>query len=82
MENLDTLMGKYGDEGDKLIFKILNNGLDNPAKQDQARKDFETILSGKNNKGITQFKKVRRNRQYVPKSRNPTIPTSYAATET
>ena len=24
MENLDTLMGKYGDEGDKLIFKILN----------------------------------------------------------
>ena len=27
MENLDTLMGKYGDEGDKLIFKILNNGL-------------------------------------------------------
>jgi hypothetical protein len=32
MENLDTLMGKYGEEGDKLIFKILNNGLDNPAK--------------------------------------------------
>ena len=54
MENLDTLMGKYGDEGDKLIFKILNNGLDNPAKQDQARKDFETILSGKNNKSITE----------------------------
>ena len=27
MENLDTLMGKYGEEGDKLIFKILNNGL-------------------------------------------------------
>jgi histidyl-tRNA synthetase len=26
MENLQTLMGKYGDEGDKLIFKILNNG--------------------------------------------------------
>ena len=24
MENLETLMGKYGDEGDKLIFKILN----------------------------------------------------------
>ena len=23
MENLETLMGKYGDEGDKLIFKIL-----------------------------------------------------------
>lgn len=26
MEYLDTLMGKYGDEGDKLIFKILNSG--------------------------------------------------------
>lgn len=26
MENLDTLMGKYGDEGDRLIFKILNSG--------------------------------------------------------
>ena len=25
MENLETLMGKYGEEGDKLIFKILNN---------------------------------------------------------
>lgn len=26
MENLDTLTGKYGDEGDRLIFKILNSG--------------------------------------------------------
>lgn len=26
METLDTLLGKYGDEGDKLIFKILNSG--------------------------------------------------------
>jgi len=26
MENLNTLTGKYGDEGDKLIFKILNSG--------------------------------------------------------
>ena len=25
-ENIETLMGKYGEEGDKLIFKILNNG--------------------------------------------------------
>ena len=30
MENLETLMGKYGEEGDKLIFKILNNGLNDP----------------------------------------------------
>jgi histidyl-tRNA synthetase len=54
MENLDTLMGKYGEEGDKLIFKILNNGLDNPAKQEQIVADFNKILKGKNNKGITE----------------------------
>jgi histidyl-tRNA synthetase len=32
MENLETLMGKYGDEGDKLIFRILDSG--NPLTKD------------------------------------------------
>jgi len=54
MENLDTLMGKYGEEGDKLIFKILNNGLDNASKEQQAREEFEKILQGKNSKAITE----------------------------
>ena len=54
MENLETLMGKYGDEGDKLIFKILNNGLDNPAKQQQTSEAFQKILIGKNTKDITE----------------------------
>src|SRR6476660_7765305 len=54
MENLETLMGKYGEEGDKLIFKILNNGLDNPAKKEVTQKSFENILSGKNEKNITE----------------------------
>lgn len=54
MENLDTLMGKYGEEGDKLIFKILNNGLERPEKHNKARTDFETVLNGKNNTGITE----------------------------
>jgi histidyl-tRNA synthetase len=54
MENLDTLMGKYGEEGDKLIFKILNNGLDNPGKEKQVREDFEKVLLGKTIKGITE----------------------------
>ena len=54
MENLETLMGKYGDEGDKLIFKILNNGLDNPAKRDNIIKSFEKILDGKNEPAITE----------------------------
>ena len=26
MENLSTLTGKYGDEGDQLLFKVLNSG--------------------------------------------------------
>lgn len=54
MENLDTLMGKYGEEGDKLIFKILNNGLDNPAKETSAREAFDKVLAGKNTKDITE----------------------------
>ncbi len=54
MENLDTLMGKYGEEGDKLIFKVLNNGLENPAKHDQTREGFDKILEGKSVKAITE----------------------------
>lgn len=54
MENLETLMGKYGDEGDKLIFKILNNGLERAEKHDRARADFESVLQGKNIAGITE----------------------------
>jgi len=54
MENLETLMGKYGEEGDRLIFKILNNGLDNPAKHEKLKEDFEKVLEGKNIPGITE----------------------------
>jgi len=54
IENLETLMGKYGDEGDKLIFKILNNGLDNPSKREKVTQDFQNILLGKNDKNITE----------------------------
>jgi histidyl-tRNA synthetase len=54
MENLETLMGKYGEEGDKLIFKILNNGLNDPAKHQKAKEDFEKVLAGKNTDGITE----------------------------
>src|ERR687889_965368 len=54
MENLETLMGKYGEEGDKLIFKILNNGLDNPAKQATAKEEFEKVLGGRSTKAITE----------------------------
>jgi len=54
MENLDTLMGKYGEEGDKLIFKILNNGLENPTKLASATAGFEKVLAGKSSSDITE----------------------------
>ncbi len=38
MENLDTLTGKYGDEGDQLIFKVLNSG-DYLSKANQLKAD-------------------------------------------
>src|SRR4249919_11795 len=54
MENLETLMGKYGDEGDKLMFKILNNGLNDPKNIDKAKIAFENVLQGKSDKNITE----------------------------
>lgn len=54
MENLETLMGKYGEEGDKLIFKILNNGLDNETKAEKTKAGFEKILAGKSSSDITE----------------------------
>jgi len=54
MENLDTLMGKYGEEGDKLIFKILNNGLNDPKNIDKAKEGFEKLMQGKNTAALTE----------------------------
>src|SRR5450432_3156825 len=54
MENLDTLLGKYGEEGDKLIFKILNNGISDPKNIDKAKTAFENVLAGKNDKELTE----------------------------
>src|SRR6056297_1155230 len=45
-ENSDTLMGKYGDEGDRLIFKILNSG-------DFLRKVDDTLYNSKDSNKIT-----------------------------
>ncbi len=54
MENLDTLMGKYGEEGDRLIFKILNNGLNDPKNIDKAKLGFEKLLEGKTTSDLTE----------------------------
>jgi len=48
MENLSTLLGKYGEEGDKLLFKILNSGdFLSEVQPDELRKDNAPALSGK-----------------------------------
>ena len=52
-ENLDTLLGKYGEEGDRLIFKILNNGINNPKNIDKAKAGFEKVLEGINSSDLT-----------------------------
>ncbi len=54
MENLETLMGKYGEEGDRLIFKILNNGLNDPKNETKAKEGFEKLLNGKNSSALTE----------------------------
>jgi len=41
MENLVTLTGKYGEEGDRLIFKILNNGLHEKKETDKEKLSLE-----------------------------------------
>lgn len=46
MENLSTLMGKYGEEGDKLLFKILNSG-------DYLKNISEEELNDKNSVKLT-----------------------------
>jgi len=54
MENLETLMGKYGEEGDKLIFKILNNGISNPKNVEKAKAGFEKAIAGKSSSDLTE----------------------------
>ena len=54
MENLETLTGKYGDEGDQLLFKILNNG-DFLAKADEQaleNRDSKGVLSSISKRGL------------------------------
>ncbi len=54
MENLTTLMGKYGEEGDRLLFKILNSGdfLKNLNKVDFDEKNLTKITLAIAEKGL------------------------------
>lgn len=48
MENLSTLLGKYGEEGDKLLFKVLNSGdFLSSVNQSELTKDNAASLSSK-----------------------------------
>ncbi|TVR86233.1 MAG: histidine--tRNA ligase [Saprospirales bacterium] len=54
MEKLETLMGKYGDEGDQLLFKVLNNG-DFLSKADQdalSAQDSNKLLPSISKRGL------------------------------
>lgn len=44
IENLSTLTGKYGEEGDQLLFKILNSRLNESKEKDKLRAEFEKML--------------------------------------
>lgn len=54
MENLSTLMGKYGEEGDKLLFKILNSGdfLKSVQQSDIDEKKFGKLTTALSEKGL------------------------------
>lgn len=54
MENLSTLLGKYGDEGDKLLFKILNSGnySQNVVPDDLNEENFNILNSKITDKGL------------------------------
>ncbi|MEM6769680.1 MAG: ATP phosphoribosyltransferase regulatory subunit, partial [Bacteroidota bacterium] len=54
MENLATLTGKYGEEGDKLLFKVLNNGdfLKKANEADLTAKNSDAVLSSISKRGL------------------------------
>jgi histidyl-tRNA synthetase len=54
MENLSTLLGKYGDEGDKLLFRILNSGdyLAGVSDEDLTKGDLSKLSSKICEKGL------------------------------
>ena len=54
MENLSTLMGKYGEEGDKLLFKILNSGdfLSGMTDEDWMQRNSTKAVSHLSEKGL------------------------------
>ncbi|NBB88994.1 MAG: histidine--tRNA ligase [Bacteroidetes bacterium] len=54
LERLSTLMGKYGDEGDQLLFKIINNGdfLSKVSDEDLQNRDLDEIIYKISKRGL------------------------------
>jgi histidyl-tRNA synthetase len=55
MENIGTLTGKYGEEGDQLIFKILNSRLHENKNKELLKKEFDLSLeTARNSEELTE----------------------------
>lgn len=55
MENITTLTGKYGDEGDQLIFKVLNSRIHESKDKEKLLKEFQLSLeSSRNSEDLTE----------------------------
>ncbi|MCX7696533.1 MAG: histidine--tRNA ligase [Bacteroidales bacterium] len=52
MENLSVLLGKYGEEGDKLLFRILNSGDFLTDVPEEAKNDYQSLLPYIAEKGL------------------------------
>ena len=57
METLQTLMGKYGEEGDKLLFKVLNSGdfLSGVTDEELSARNTNKLASMLCEKGLRSF---------------------------
>lgn len=61
MENIESLTGKYGEEGDQLLFKIMNSRPNNAkeSKKQAMREEFEKTLTQTNNSPILTERALR-----------------------
>jgi histidyl-tRNA synthetase len=59
MENLSTLTGKYGEEGDQLLFKILNSRIHESKEKDKLQEEFTKSLEGARNTPVLTERALR-----------------------
>ena len=59
MENIETLTGKYGDEGDQLLFKILNYRQFEAKNKEELKKEYERSLDGNINSPLLTERALR-----------------------